>query len=60
MEPFSREYTGDNENRQWVRKMMEAKGIKVDRRKVMMILPMTSINILFFNTVKREFPDYYV
>lgn len=55
---FRPEYPGDNENRAWVRKTMESKGFKADRRKVIMMLPKTSIDILFFNIAKREFPDH--
>jgi hypothetical protein len=57
MEHFNREYMGDNENRAWVRQMMDSKGFKVDHRKVIMRMSQASVNILFLNFMRKEFPE---
>jgi hypothetical protein len=53
---FRPEYPGDNENREWVRKMQEKKGLKPDHRKIIMLLPASTVNILFDVIIRREFP----
>lgn len=55
---FVPDFPGDNPNRQWVRRLAEEKGIKIDQREVVMLLPKGSINILFHCMMRKEFPDY--
>lgn len=56
MPEFTPEYPGDNPNRAWVRSKHEEKGLKVDQRKIVMLLPKRSIDILFHCMMRKEFP----
>jgi len=57
---FRPEYAGDNQNSAWVRAMMDKKGFKIDRIKLIKRMSAISIGYIFYDMIqdiRGEFPD---